>query len=123
MTQKKYPGQKALYLTRKVKKGEAFACYGGWLYVLGDQNISRDNTYQITLVVAGITYLLDAKGVDASISKEKLINDGLTKCRIRGAPNSAQYCLMYALNDYAIHEEMKTCYEREYWLRKNQCKS
>ncbi len=52
---------KALFLTRKVKKGEAFANYGGWLYVLGDPNIPRDNTYQITLVVAGITYILDAK--------------------------------------------------------------
>ena len=24
------------------------------------------------------------------------------------------------LNDYPIHEEMETCYEREYWLRKHQ---
>ena len=27
---------------------------------------------------------------------------------------------LYVLNDYPIHEEMETCYEREYWLRKHQ---
>ena len=37
-----------------------------------------------------------------------------------GAPNGAKYCLLYALNDYPIHEEMDTQYDREYWLRKAQ---
>ncbi len=57
------------------------------------------------------------------VSKGKFANDGLTfnaKCRIRGAPNSAKYSLLYALNDYPIHEEMDTQYDREYWLRKTQ---
>ena len=93
------------------------------MYVLGDPNIPKDNTYQITLIVAGITYILDAKGVDASISKGQFINDGLNnnaKCRIRAAPIGANYCLVYALNDYPIHEEMETSYEREYWFRKIQ---
>ena len=106
-----------------LKRGEAFACYGGWLYVLGDPAIPRDNTYQITLVIAGVTYVLDAAGIDKSVSKGQFINDGLNnnaKCRIRGAPNGAQYCLVYALDDYAIHEEMETTYERDYWLRKIQ---
>ena len=64
---------------------------------------------------------MDAAGIDKSVSKGQYINDGLNnnvKCRIRGAPtNGAQYCLVYALDDYAIHEEMETCYERDYWLR------
>ena len=90
---------------------------------MGDPNIPKDNTYQITLVVAGVTYVLDAKGIDASVSKGQFINDGLTnnaKCRIRAAPNGANYCLVYALNDYNIHEEMETTYDREYWLKKMQ---
>ena len=87
------------------------------MYVLGDSNIPKDNTYQITLVVAGLPFILDAKGVDASISKGQFINDA---CRIRAAPNGANYCLAYALNDYPIHEEMETSYERDYWLRKIQ---
>jgi hypothetical protein len=37
-----------------------------------------------------------------------------------GAPNGAKYCLLYALNDYPIHEEMDTQYDRKYWLRKAQ---
>ncbi len=55
--------------------------------------------------------------------KGQFINDGLTenaKCRIRPAPNSAKYCLVYALNDYTKDEEMETTYEREYWRRKTQ---
>ena len=71
---------------------------------------------RVSLCVAG--------ALDKSVSKGQFINDGLTenaKCRIRGAPNGAdEYCLVYALNDYPIHEEMETCYEREYWLRKHQ---
>jgi hypothetical protein len=112
-----------LFLTRKVKNGQAFACYGGWLYVLGDPSIPRDNTYQISLVIAGVTYVLDAKGVDASVSKGQFLNDGLNnnaKCRIRAAPNGAKYMLVYALGDYQIHEEMETSYDREYWLRRMQ---
>jgi hypothetical protein len=100
-----------------------FACYGGYLYVLGDPAIPKDNTYQVTLIIAGVTYVLDAGALDKSVSKGQFINDGLTentKCRIRGAPNGAEYCLVYALDDYPIHEEMETCYEREYWLRKHQ---
>jgi hypothetical protein len=113
----------ALFLTRKVKKGECFAVYGGWLYALGDPRIPKDSTYQTSLVIAGQTFILDAKGVDASVSKGQFANDGLTnnaKCRIRGAPNGAKYSLLYALNDYPIHEEMDTQYDREYWLRKPQ---
>ncbi len=84
---------------------------------------SSHPTYLATLVFAGVTHALDAEGIDKSVSKRQFINDGLienAKCRIRGAPNDAQYSLVYALNDYPIHEEMKTCYEREYWLRKHQ---
>lgn len=72
---------------------------------------------------AGVKYVLDATGIDASISKAQFINDGLTnnaKCRIRGAPNGAKYCLAYALQDYSIHEEMETTYNGEYWMRKIQ---
>ncbi len=72
---------------------------------------------------AGVKYVLDATGIDASISKAQFINDGLTnnaKCRIRGALNGAKYCLAYALQDYSIHEEMETTYNGEYWMRKIQ---
>ena len=120
---KKYPGTKGLFLTRKVRKGEAFAAYTGLLYANGDPKIPKDNTYQITLVISGVTYILDAKGVDASVCKGQFINDGLSnnaKCRIRGAPNGAKYCLVYALNDFPIYEEMDTSYERDYWLRRIQ---
>ncbi len=105
------------------KAREAFACYGGYLYVLRDPAIPRDNTYQVTLVIACVTYVLDAGALEKSVLNGQFINDSLTenaKCRIRGASNSAEYCLVYALNDYPIHEEIKTCYEREYWLRKHQ---
>ena len=91
--------------------------------MLGDPAIPKDNTYQVTLVNAGVTYVLDAGALDKSVSKGQFINDGLTenaKCRIRGAPNGAEYCLVYALNDYPIHEEMETSYDREYWLHRLQ---
>ena len=55
--------------------------------MLGDPAIPRDNTYQVTLVIAGVTYVLDAGAIDKSVSKGQFINDGLTenaKCRIRG---------------------------------------
>ncbi len=74
----------------------------------------------LTRSLCGVTYVLDTGAIDKSVSKGQFINDGLTenvKCRIRRAPNDAEYCLVYALNDYPIHEEMETCYEREYWLR------
>ncbi len=57
----------------------------------------RDNTYQVPLIIAGVMYVFDAGGVDKSVSKGQFINDGLTeneKCRIRGAPNGAQYCFV-----------------------------
>jgi hypothetical protein len=118
---KKIPGQRALFLTRKVKKGDPFAVYPGWAYVLGDPSIPEDNTYQTILVIAGTTYVLDAKNFNESYGKAQYINDGLSKknakCRIRGAPNGAKYCLAYALDDFPIHEEMDTTYERDYWTR------
>ena len=104
-------------------KGDVIASYTGWLFAKGDPSIPKDNTYQVSLVIAGVSYVLDATGIDASISKGQFINDGLTnnaKCRIRGAPNGAKYCLVYALQDYSIHEEMETTYDREYWLQKIQ---
>ena len=89
--------------------------------LLGDPAIPSDNTYQTILVIAGITYVLDAKNFNASYGKAQYINDGLSKknakCRIRGAPNGAKYCLAYALEDFPIHEEMDTTYERDYWTR------
>ncbi len=60
--------------------------------MLGDPAIPKDNTYQVTLVIAGVTYVLDAGAIDKSMSKGQFINDGLTE----------------------------TCYEREYWLRRHQ---
>ncbi len=91
--------------------------------MLGNPAIPKDNTYQVTLVIACVTYVLDVGALDKSVSKGQFINDGLTenaKCRIRGAPNGAEYFLVHALNDYTNHEEMETCYEREYWLKKHQ---
>ena len=72
--------------------------------MLGDPAIPADNTYQTILVIAGITYVSDAKNFDPSYGKAQYINDGLSKknakCRIRGAPNGAKYCLAYALEDF-----------------------
>ena len=120
---KKYPGMKALFLTKKVAKGQAFACYGGWVYASGDPDIPDDNSYQMSLRIAETDHVLDANGVDESICKGQVINDGLksqAKCRNRPAPNSAKYCLVYALDDFPIHEEMETCYEQNFWLQKKQ---
>ena len=47
--------------------------------MLGDPAIPRDNTYQVTLVIAGVTYVLDAGAIDKSVSKGQFINDGLTE--------------------------------------------
>ena len=118
------PGQKGLFLTRKVKKGDAFAVYPGLVYVFGDPEIPTDNTYQTILVIAGTKYILDARNFSQSYGKAQFINDGLSKknakSRIRGAPNGAKYCLAYALDDYPKDTEMDTTYERDYWLRINQ---
>ena len=110
-------------MTRKVKRGEVFANYTGYVYALGDPRIPKDNSYQTILVIAGVTYVLDAAGIDASVCKGQFINDGLSnnaKCRIRAAPNGAKYWQVVALNDYPIHEEMETQYDRDYWLRRAQ---
>jgi hypothetical protein len=50
-----------LFLTRKIKKGDAFAVYPGLVYVFGDPEIPTDNTYQTILVIAGTKYILDAR--------------------------------------------------------------
>ena len=56
-----------------------------------------------------------------SFGKAQYINDGLSrknsKCRIRGAPNGAKYCLAFALDDYPKDTEMDTTYDRDYWIR------
>ncbi len=73
--------------------------------MLVDPAIPRDNTYQVTLVIAGVTYVLDAGALDKSVSKRQFINDDLTenaKYHIRGTLNGAEYYLVYALNDYPI---------------------
>ena len=49
------------------------------LYVLGDPTIPRDNTYHVSLVIAGVTYILDVGSIDKSVSKGQFINDGLTE--------------------------------------------
>ena len=118
---KNYPGTKAAFLTRGVKKGQVFAAMPGWNYVRGDPNIPEDNSYQVS--IPGTNLITDAKGMDQSAGKAPFLNDGLkndAKCRIRQAPDGANYCLAYALHDYKIHEEMETTYDREYWLRKIQ---
>ena len=112
-----------MFLERNVKKGQAFACYGGYVNVLGDPSILVDNTYQTMLTVDKKHYVLDAFGLEESFGKGPYINDGLTnnaKCRIRAAPKGAKYCLVYALNDYLKGEEMETTYDRGYWMRKIQ---
>jgi hypothetical protein len=116
-----FKGEQALFLNRKVKKGEGFAVYPGFVYVFGDPDIPSDNTYQTILVIAGTTYVLDAKGFNQNFGKAQYINDGLSrknsKCRIRGAPNGAKYCLAFALDDYPKDTEMDTTYDRDYWIR------
>ncbi len=93
----------------------------GWNYVLGDPKIPEDNSYQVA--IQGTNLITDAIGMGMSAGKAQFINDGLkneAKCRIRQAPDGANYCLAYALHDYKIHEEMETTYNRDYWLRKIQ---
>ena len=114
---KNYPGTKAGFLTRGVKKGQAFAAMPGWNYVRGDPKIPEDNSYQVS--IPGTNLITDAKGMDQSAGKAQFLNDGLkndAKCCIRQAPIGANYCLSYALHGYKIHEEMETTYDREYWL-------
>ncbi len=112
-----------MFLNRRVRSGEAFAVYAGWVYAQGDPQIPVDNSYQINLTIGGTHFVLDADGVDQSVCKGQFINDGLrenAECRIRPAPNSAKYCLVYALDSYAKDVEMETTYDREYWRRKIQ---
>ena len=54
---------------KKASRGQAFACYGRWLYALRDPAIPNDNSYQSTVTIAGTKYLLDGYGVDQSICK------------------------------------------------------
>ena len=113
---KKYPGEKAGFLTKKVKAGQAFAYFGGYIYVKGDPKIPKDNSMQTT--IPGTTLIIDAKGFDQSMGKGQYLNDGLKEdamCRIRASPNG-RYSLVYALGDFPIHTEMHTCYNGDYWL-------
>ena len=115
------PNEKTVFTTRKVKKGDPIAAYGGWSWVSGDPLLPSDNSYQFG--IPNTNKILDAKGFGQDAFKGHFINDGLdnsAKCRIRQAPNGAGYLLAYALNDYPIHTEMTTTYERDYWLRKLQ---
>ena len=112
-----------MFLNRRVRKDEPFACYAGWVYAQGDPTIPSDNSYQTGMVIGGTNWVVDAAGVDQSVCKGQFINDGLTEnaqCRIRPAPNQAKYCLVYALDNYAKDVEMETTYDREYWRRKIQ---
>ena len=54
--------------------------------MLGDPAIPKDNTYQVTLVNAGVTYVLDAGALDKSVSKGQFINDGLAENASDGHP-------------------------------------
>ena len=72
---KNYPGTKAAFLTRGVKKGQVFAAMPGWNYVRGDPKIPEDNSYQVS--IPGTNLITDAKGMDQSAGKAQFINDGL----------------------------------------------
>ena len=108
----------SVFTTRKVKKNQAIGAYGGWNFVRGDPLLPTDNSYQFG--IPGTTFILDAKGFGQDAFKGHFINDALdnnAKCRIRQAPGGAPYLLVYALDDYPIHTEMTTTYEREFWLQ------
>ena len=57
---------KALFLTKKVTRGQAFACHGGWLYTVGDPEIPDDNSNQTSLTIAGTKYVVDAYGMQSA---------------------------------------------------------
>ena len=81
----------------------------------------KDNSYQCA--IPGTNLIVDAKGFDASAGKAQFLNDGLineVKARIKQAPNGANYLLAYALDDYKIHTEMNTTYDKEFWMVKFQ---
>ena len=111
----------SVFTTRKVKKTKPLVLMVGGNFVRGDPLLPTDNSYQFG--IPGTTFILDAKGFGQDAFKGHFINDALdnnAKCRIRQASGGAPYLLVYALDDYPIHTEMTTTYEREIWLRKLQ---
>ena len=109
-------------MNRKVVKNDGFIAYVAPVLLAGDPRLNEDNSYQ--MLIPGTNLIMDAAGVDESISKGQFMNDCLSfeaaEAKFRQAPGGLHYCIGYALGDYPKGHEMETTYDAAYWCRKIQ---
>ncbi len=85
---KKHPGQKGIFLNKKVAKDAPIAVYVAPVFRFGDPRISADNSYQ--MMIPGTNLVMDAAGIDESVGKAQFLNDSMdfstAEVKLRQAP-------------------------------------